>query len=104
MGIGTTYLPIGSVVELKGGERPLMVAAVMARDGNSGRLWDYMGYPYPEGRRDVASDYFFDGDMIESLLHLGYFNDETMAFQSFLAEQEGEYRRQRKESRGEDRS
>ena len=59
-----SWLPIGSVVTLKDGVRPVMVVAVMAQDSKTGKWWDYMGYPYPEGMGDAETDYFFDALMI----------------------------------------
>ena len=66
------WLPVGSIVRLAGGERSIMVAGYMIDDAQSGRLWDYVGYPYPDGKRDPDIDYFFNRDMIERIDLLGY--------------------------------
>lgn len=61
------WLPVGTVVAVEGAARPVMVAGVMALDGRTGRYWDYIGVPYPEGRGAV-----------EGVLAIGY-RDERFA-------------------------
>lgn len=90
-----TYLPVGSVVMLVGGERPVVVAGVMACDGNTGKYWDYLAYPYPEGRQDATQDHFFDMEMVEELLQLGFVEREAVGFQLWLAARTDEYRKVR---------
>lgn len=78
------WLPVGTVVAIEGAARPVMVAGVMALDGRTGRYWDYIGVPYPEGRGAADEGYFFDKDKVERLLQLGYLDDSGYAFQVFL--------------------
>ena len=78
-----TWLPVGSVVTLKDAEKPVMVAGFMVRASN-GDAWDYLGYPYPEGRRD-GEDLFFNKDQVEFIAQLGFLNGEGVAHQTFLA-------------------
>lgn len=89
------YLPVGSVVMLEGGEKPVVIAGVMVKDAVSGHAWDYMGYPYPEGRQDASKDYFFDGETIENVLQLGFLDRISIGFQVWLALNEEEYRDRR---------
>ncbi|MGI6216403.1 MAG: DUF4176 domain-containing protein [Coriobacteriales bacterium] len=84
------WLPIGSVVMLEDGERPIMVAGYMALDGMSDRYYDYLGFPYPEGRLE-DKDYFFDKSMIEEVELVGYYNEDTINFMKFLEDQEEHY-------------
>ncbi len=93
---GFPFLPVGTVVMLKEGERPVMIAGVMEQDGSTGRLWDYMGYPYPEGRQDATKDHFFDRDMIASVLQFGFTDMQAVGFQVYLSGALGEYERLRK--------
>lgn len=90
----TTFVPVGTVVKVRGGERPVVVAGVMVVDGVSGRYWDYLGYPYPEGRQS-GKDYFFDNGMITDLLQLGYVEGQAMGFQFWLASVSDEYAKKR---------
>ncbi len=66
------WLPVGSIVRLEGGERSVMIAGYMIDDAQTKRLWDYVGYPYPDGKRDPDIDYFFNRDMIERIDLVGY--------------------------------
>lgn len=77
------WLPIGSVVRLAGGEKPVMIAGFMVRDGETGSSWDYLGYPYPEGRRD-GEDLFFNKEQVEAIAQVGFLDAEGCAYQAFL--------------------
>ena len=78
------WLPVGSVVTLKNAEKPVMVAGFMARDAATGDTWDYLGYPYPEGRRN-GQDLFFNRDQIAAVGQVGFLNAEGCAHQAFIA-------------------
>lgn len=94
------YLPVGTVVRLEEGERSIVIAGHMTQDGNTGRFWDYMGYPYPEGRQDASKDYFFDADMIAEVKQLGLIDEQTMSYFNMLAEVEPDYLEKRKQFNG----
>ncbi len=49
-----TYLPIGSVVTLKDGGRPLMITGRSQRNAADNTLWDYSACLYPEGVPSVG--------------------------------------------------
>lgn len=83
------WLPMGSVVRLDQADKPLMIAGVMVTDGNTGKLWDYLGYPYPEGRR--SGDNFFDKNDIVEIKQVGYMNGLGCAFQAYLEETTPEF-------------
>ena len=91
------WLPVGSMVRLKDGERPVMVAGYMAIGGSDGRIWDYVGYPYPVGRMD-SRDYFFDKESVEEIYLVGYLDQLGRQFQAFLEEQDEEYQRKKREA------
>lgn len=78
------WLPIGSVVTLVGGSRPVMIAGYMALDGSTGRYCDYIGVAYPEGRRNPREGYFFDRELIEEIHQVGLLDAEGCAFQAAL--------------------
>ena len=68
---------------------------VMALDGKSGRYWDYIGVPYPEGRTAPDEGYFFDKHMIDRLHQLGFLDDKGTAFQMFLEANTAPFERMR---------
>ena len=95
MAINNEWLPVGSVVTLEGGQRSIMVAGFMIQDGNTGRYWDYVGYPYPEGRQRADADYFFDRAMISSVQQVGLMTSDGMLYRAFLEDIEGEFGKMR---------
>ena len=99
-----SWLPIGSVVTLQDGVRPVMVVGVMAQDSNTGKWWDYMGCPYPEGMGNAETDYFFDASMIREIQQLGLVDADALLFQAFLRRNESEYFAKRGDRGGGDRS
>ena len=43
------YYPIGTVVTLKGGNRPIMIYGRKQIQEQTGKEWDYVACLYPEG-------------------------------------------------------
>lgn len=66
------YLPIGSVVALKDGGRPLMIYGRKQIRTDDGTNWDYLACFYPEGYLGNDDTVFFDADEIEAVLFSGY--------------------------------
>jgi hypothetical protein len=87
------WLPIGSVVHVKDSNRLLMVAGTMQVDQETGLLWDYMGYPFPEGNMKPGQDVMFDKDGIDGVYFLGYQPAEGLDYIQFLEKNEPEYRK-----------
>ncbi|KFI45518.1 hypothetical protein GA0061078_0131 [Bifidobacterium bohemicum] len=85
------WLPIGSLVHLKGGERLTMVTGQMQEEAGTGTYWDYLGYPYPEGRADASKDYFFNKDFIDGVYFLGYQDVAGGQYLDLLKEHEDEF-------------
>ena len=86
MEIAEKFLPIGTVVLLKGGKKELMIMGYcILSDGEAydkkgvvdvaGKMFDYGGCVYPEGQ--VASDqiFAFNHDQIEKVSFMGYETD-----------------------------
>ncbi|AEB06141.1 hypothetical protein Corgl_0011 [Coriobacterium glomerans PW2] len=92
------WLPIGSVVMLEAATRPIMIAGTMVQDTTTGRYWDYMGYPYPEGRVDPKQDYFFDTETIRTVVQLGFADQDGLSFQRFLQSNMEKYEHKRNEA------
>ena len=80
-------LPVGTVVRLKDKERAVMVSGYCPTGpARPGYVYDYSGFPYPEGYGDALQILQFDGDDIEKLLALGYQDAETSRYLKALNE------------------
>lgn len=65
------YLPIGSVVLLRGGAKKVMVIGYFGED-ETGYQVDYMGVPYPEGILDPSKIIGFNRPEIQEIVFEGY--------------------------------
>ena len=97
MEIGERFLPIGTVVVLKGGIRELMIMSycimpsgdVYDKSGKidaKGKMYDYGACFYPEGM--VTSDqlFAFNHDQIEKICYKGYVTDNYKDISRLLNE------------------
>lgn len=80
------YLPIGSVVLLKGSQKRVMVVGVKQKQADSPKVWDYSACLYPEGILDPEKLYLFDTEQIERLYFIGLQDTEGLTFLSKLAQ------------------
>lgn len=82
-----TYLPIGTVVRLKGRKKKAMIVGYLMIDPSSRELFDYCavdfpcGFAYPEGK-----NFGLDSSEIESVSFRGPMNDETGKYINRLLE------------------
>jgi len=80
------YLPIGTVVMLKGGTKRLMIAGFCSvEEEKAEKMWDYNGCLYPEGFLSSNQTCLFDHEQIEKVFHLGLQDDEEKEFKENLA-------------------
>jgi hypothetical protein len=70
-------LPIGSVIQLKGGEKKLMIIGRVQIDTSTGKRYDYAACLYPEGIIDSKHTVLFNNDAIDRLFYIGYESDEN---------------------------
>lgn len=71
------YLPIGTVVMLKGGSKRVMLTGFCAvEDEEQGKIWDYSGCMYPEGFLSSTQTYLFNHTQIEKIYYLGLEDDD----------------------------
>ncbi len=68
-------LPLGSVVLLKGGEKKLFIGGYGISNEDK-KVFDYIGYPYPEGFMTPKVNFLFDNDSIDKVLFNGYKDEE----------------------------
>jgi hypothetical protein len=72
-----TILPIGSVVKLKKGTKPVMIFGYMQKSSlYPDQMMDYIGVPYPEGNLHVKAQLGFQTTDIGEVLFEG-FRDES---------------------------
>lgn len=75
------FLPLGSVVLLKGGKRKVMITGYcMKTEENKNKIYDYNGCLYPEGTLSSNSTLVFDHSQIQEVFHLGYKSEESDHF------------------------
>ncbi len=84
------YLPIGTVVMLKGGSKRVMITGFCAIDGSDrANVWDYSGCLYPEGILSANQTALFNHTQIEKVYYMGFVDDEEKQFKAKLKELQG---------------
>lgn len=80
------YLPIGTVVMLKGGTKRVMISGFCAIEENNEekKMWDYSGCLYPEGFLSSNQTCLFDHEQIERVYHYGLIDEEEEKFKEQL--------------------
>ena len=85
---GEKYLPIGTVVLLKGGRKRVMITGFcVSRKENPEEMWDYSGCIYPEGIFSSDNVLMFDHTQITEVFHIGLIDDEEKEFKNKLKEE-----------------
>lgn len=79
------FLPIGTVVLLKGGSKRVMIIGfcAMAKE-KEGRVFDYCGCIFPEGLMASNQTCMFDHSQIEKIFYKGLVDEEEIAFKTKL--------------------
>jgi len=89
------FLPIGTVVLLKGGKRELMITSycimpsgeVYDKNGkveNAPQMYDYGACKFPEGVMDSKTGIGFNHSDIEEVIHMGCKDDDYKNLNSLL--------------------
>lgn len=79
------YLPIGSVVMLKGGTKRVMVTGFCTvPNEDKEKVYDYSGCLYPEGVISTEQVLLFNHSDIEKIYYLGYIDEEEKNFKERL--------------------
>ncbi len=83
--VGEKFLPIGTVVMLKGGSKRVMITGFcsMAAEDQS-KMFDYAGCMFPEGFLSSDQTALFNHEQIEKIYHMGLVDDEEQKFKSTL--------------------
>ncbi len=80
------YLPIGTVVLLKGGKKKLMITGFYVSAVGQSQIYDYSGCLYPEGIMSSKENGLFNHDQIDQIIYRGYDSEEEKAFKEKLYE------------------
>ena len=88
LGVKENFLPIGSVVKLKGGQKRLMITGFLQveQEENKKNVWDYSGCLYPEGMITSENNYVFNHSQIEDIYFTGLVDEEEEEFKKRLKE------------------
>ena len=79
------YLPIGTVVLLKGGKKRAMITGFCSvAQENQEKIYDYSGCVYPEGYLSSNQVCLFDHDQIEKIFFVGFEDEEEKVFKEKL--------------------
>ena len=88
------YLPIGTVVKLKGNTKRLMISGFCsARNSQRDKIYDYSGCKYPEGFLVSNQVYLFNHEDIEQIYYLGLIDEEEEKFKIELKKQFEEFQK-----------
>ena len=83
--IGQKYLPIGTVVMLKGGSKRLMITGFCSMPtDDENEMYDYAGCMYPEGFLSSDQTALFNHEQIDKIYYMGLIDDEEKAFKQSL--------------------
>lgn len=74
------YLPLGSVVLLKGGSKRIMIYGRKQIQVGTDIQWDYIACLFPEGNINEEYTYLFNHDQIERVIFLGLQDEEEFYF------------------------
>ncbi|WP_155973370.1 DUF4176 domain-containing protein [Paenibacillus sp. Leaf72] len=77
-------LPIGSIVQILGGEKRVMIYGRLQQQVETGQIWDYISCLYPEGNQSPDQSYMFNHDQIEQIHFTGYQDMEELSYRQWL--------------------
>lgn len=79
------YLPIGTVVLLKGQNKRFMITGFGVKSvEHDNKIFDYSGCLYPEGVATLKETIVFDHENIDEIFFIGYIDEEEKAFKEQL--------------------
>ena len=82
--LGKKYLPIGTVVMLKGGTKRIMIVGFYSAEKGTEEIYDYSGCLYPEGIISTDQVLLFNHTQIDEIYSVGYSDEEETAFKKEL--------------------
>lgn len=90
------YLPIGTVVLLKNGNKKVMITTylIFPDQGKDTKMYDYGACTFPEGVIESGYAIAFNHDDIKEVVFLGCADDEQKRFSQLLLSNEEQIRNQ----------
>lgn len=80
-------LPIGSVVLVKNSTKKAFIVGFRGQTSeDETKIYDYIGYPYPEGFVTRNLTLMFNNSDIEKVYYMGYNSEEEQEFKNDLYE------------------
>ena len=79
-----TFLPLGSVVRLKGGKLRIAVIGSTPIEKGKTEVWDYLGAVWPMGVITSDNNLLFNRDQIEEVVFEGFTDSAEVEFRTKL--------------------
>lgn len=77
------FLPIGTIVLLKEATKKVMIAGFLAAENEESKdIYDYVGFPYPEGITSSKEFLLFNHDQIKEVFYEGYKDESENALKN----------------------
>ena len=76
-------LPIGSVVRMEDGTKSLLIVGIL-QTNSEGKMYDYIGCPFPEGYIDADHLFLFNHNDIKDVYYVGFSDEELNEFVDYL--------------------
>lgn len=90
------YLPIGTIVMVKGLPKKIMITGFLSTEFTGKvKMFDYIGYDYPEGMLCNNKSHSFNHIDIEKILYLGYSIEEHQTLNHILKNQNIEQKQEK---------
>lgn len=79
------FLPIGSVVSIKKGDKKIMIVGYASVDANKmDQIYDYCACLFPEGIIRTDQNLLLNHEDIKEIISLGYVDEEQQTFNETL--------------------
>ena len=79
-----SFLPLGSVVLLKGAQKKIMICGRIQTDVATEKTYDYSACVYPEGLISSSEVIMFNNENIDKVFFVGYQDPDEFKFRKVL--------------------
>lgn len=80
------YLPLGSVVTLKNGNKKIMICGRVQEEAATKQIFDYCAVYYPEGLLNPKELFLFNNEDVDLIYYVGMQDEEEFLFCEFMNE------------------
>lgn len=84
--ISATFLPLGSVVTVRGDAKKYMIYGRAQKSLDNGRVYDYIACEYPQGTLDTNQAVLFNTTDILKVYYIGFQDEEEMSYNQALSD------------------